>query len=99
MVSKHPKPPADLSADSAEWWRECVEQFGLATAGELRTLTEAARSLDRIAQCSEVIQTAGLLVRGARGSVVNPACRLEQQHRQLFLQALRQLGISQPIRE
>lgn len=88
--------PNGLSKESAAWWREAVRQFDFRTAGELAVLTEAARSLDRIAECRDVIQREGLFINGARGLVQHPAARLEQQHRSLVLQACRQLGISSP---
>ena len=93
------KAPKELSKESAVWWMECVKQFALKTGGELQVLTEAAFSLDRIAQCREVLKKDGLFTEGARGLVAHPATRLEQQHRSLVLQACRQLGISSPVAE
>lgn len=66
------------------------------SAGELQTLTEAAYSLDRIHEYRTAIDRDGAFIQGSRGLVAHPATRLEQQHRALFLQAIRQLGISQP---
>ena len=93
------KAPKELSKDSAKWWMDCTIQFGLKTGGELQVLTEAAHSLDRIAQCREVISKDGLFTDSQRGKVAHPATRLEQQHRSLVLQACRQLGISSPVAE
>lgn len=91
--------PAGLSRRSATWYRRCVTEFRMRTAGELQTLAEAAHSLDRIEQCRAAITKDGLFIAGERGTVAHPAVREERQHRQLFLQACRQLGISQPIVE
>ena len=93
------KAPKELDKESAKWWLDCCTQFGLKTGGELQVLTEAAFSLDRIAQCREVLKKDGLFTEGQRGLVAHPATRLEQQHRSLVLQACRQLGISSPVAE
>src|SRR5690606_2640332 len=90
------KVPTGLSRTAAAWYRDCVRQFEFRTAGELACLAEAARSLTRIEQCQAALKKDGLLVGGARGPATHPALRAEQQHRALFLQACRQLGISQP---
>lgn len=89
--------PAGVTGAAAAWYRRVVKEFRLRTAGELGTLTEAARSLARIEQCQEALKADGLFVPGARGLVAHPALRAEQQNRALFLQACRQLGISQPL--
>jgi len=96
MLKKPTRAPADLSPTSAKWWKDVVTQFDLRSAGELQTLTEAARSLDRIAQCREVLGRDGLFVEGSRGLVSHPACRLELQHRGVVLMACRSLGITAP---
>lgn len=88
--------PTGLSRTAAKWYRDCVAQFEFRTAGELGCLAEAARSLTRIEQCQAALKRDGLFVGGARGLVSHPALRAEQQNRALFLQACRQLGISQP---
>ncbi len=93
------KAPNELSKKSGLWWLEVVNQFGLKTAGEHAVLTEAALSLDRIAECSKTIKIDGMFVSGQRGKVAHPATRLELQHRALVLQACRQLGISAPVEE
>lgn len=93
------KAPEHLSAESAKWWERCVAEFRLSTGGELACLTQAAESLDRIAECRERLKVDGLFVEGSRGLVTHPAARLEQQHRALVLQACRQLGISSPVKE
>jgi hypothetical protein len=90
------KAPSGLSPSAARWYREVARQFDFRTAGELGCLTEAARSLTRIEQCQDQLVRDGLFVGGARGLVSHPALRAEQQSRALFLQACRQLGISQP---
>lgn len=99
MVKQPTRAPADLTKETRAWWRDAVKQFDFKTAGELQVLTEAARSLDRIAQCREALDRDGLFVDGARGLVTHPAARLEQQHRSLVLQACRQLGISSPAED
>lgn len=91
--------PEHLSKAAAEWWARCVSEFRLSTGGELACLTQAAESLDRIAECRDRLKTDGLFVEGSRGLVTHPAARLEQQHRGLVLQACRQLGISSPVKE
>ena len=93
------KTPKELDKESAKWWMNCVTQFGLKTDGETQVLTEAAHSLDRIAQCREVITKDGLFTDSQRGKVAHPAIRIELQHRALVLQACRQLGISSPVAE
>ena len=93
------KAPKELNKESAAWWLTCTKEFDLKTGGELQVLTEAAFSLDRIAQCRTVLKKDGLFTEGARGLVAHPATRLEQQHRSLVLQACRQLGISSPVAE
>lgn len=91
--------PDGLSENSSTWWLAVVNQFALTTVGEACVLTEAARSLDRIADCRDAIAKDGLFIDGKSGKVSHPAARLEQQHRSLVLQACRQLGISSPVEE
>lgn len=90
------KVPKGLSRASARWFRAVVADFELDTSGELTTAEQAARSLDRMTECSAIIEAEGLVVDGERGKVIHPAAREERQHRALFLQAARQLGISNP---
>lgn len=90
------KPPSHLTKPTREWWIRVVREFHLSSGGELQCLTEAAESLDRIAECRKALKKDGMFVRGSRGLVAHPAARLEQQHRALVLQACRQLGISNP---
>ncbi len=89
--------PEHLSDTARTWWERCVTEFDLETGGELAVLSEAASSLDRIAECRELLARDGLVIEGSRGLVAHPATRLEQQHRGLVLQACRQLGISSPV--
>ena len=91
--------PEGLSDSAGQWYVACARQYRLRTAGELQTLAEAARSLTRIEQCQQAIAKDGLFTAGDRGLVAHPALREERQHRTLFLQAVRQLGLSQPIVE
>jgi len=95
-MNKRVTAPAGLSRTAAKWYRDCVKQFRLQTAGELGCLAEAAHSLTRIEECRATLKRDGLFVHGARGLVSHPALRAEQQSRSLFLQACRQLGISSP---
>jgi hypothetical protein len=88
-----------LSKTAGAWYRRCTVEFRLKTSGELGTLLEAARSLSRIEECQKAIKRDGLFVAGDRGIVAHPAAREERQHRALFLQAVRQLGISSPIHD
>lgn len=94
MLKRPTRAPKDLTPTTAKWWRSVVTQFDFRSAGELATLTEAARSLDRINECREVINRDGLFIEGARGLVSHPATRLELQHRAIMLQACRTLGIA-----
>ena len=89
--------PSGLSKGAAKWYRDCVKQFRMATAGELEVLAQAALSLTRIEECRAAIKRDGMFVPGSRGVVAHPAARLELQHRAQLLQAARQLGISAPI--
>ncbi|PAU81063.1 hypothetical protein CK501_05735 [Halovibrio salipaludis] len=89
--------PEYLSETAQEWYERAVTEFGLETSGELAVLAEAASSMDRIAECRELIKRDGLVIEGSRGLVSHPATRMEQQHRGLVLQACRQLGISSPV--
>ena len=90
--------PDDLSATAAAWVRKVVKQVDMKLDSEIACTIEAARSLDRIEQCREILQREGLTVEGARGTVLHSAARLEQQHRALFLAACRAVGISNAYR-
>lgn len=91
--------PEYLSEAASTWWHRVVREFRLLSGGELEVLSQAAASLDRIAECRETLARDGLFIAGSRGLVTHPAARLEQQHRALVLQACRQLGISSPVKE
>jgi hypothetical protein len=99
MTERKETIPAGIKGAAAAWYRDCVRQYRLVTAGELGTLAEAARCLTRISECQAAIKQDGLFIAGARGTVAHPALRAEQQARGLFLQAVRQLGISAPCTE
>ena len=99
MGNSTQKAPQYLSRQSKTWWRRVVGEYEMKTGGELALVTEAASSLDRIAECRAVIERDGLCIEGSRGLVAHPAARLEQQHRQLVIQCCRTLGISSPVED
>jgi hypothetical protein len=88
--------PPGLSVRASAWFSTVARQFKLRTGGELAILGQAALSLTRIEQCQQTLAAEGLFVDGSRGRVAHPGVRAELQHRALFLQACRALGISNP---
>src|SRR5262245_34680046 len=93
MVKKA-ETPAGLSKSAAEWYATVLRQHGFKTAAQKEILAQAARALTRMEDCRVEIKKHGLVVKGHRGMVPNPACRLEAQARQQYLSACRLLHLA-----
>ena len=57
-----PKPPAALSREAKNWWREIVTEYGIADSGGLLLLRTALEALDRMRQAQKAIKKDGATV-------------------------------------
>jgi hypothetical protein len=95
VVEVSAQPPADLSADSAAWFRSVVEGWKL-EAHHLHLLALAARALDRCEQAREAIARDGAYFKDARGNPrPHPALRIEVESRRQYASLLRELNLDE----
>ena len=73
-------PPKGLSAPGRKLWKAITDDYDLATH-ELQVLTEAARTVDLLAELEELIQRDGPTVPGLHGDKINPAAIEARQQR------------------
>lgn len=92
-VPGQPVPPEHLSVSSKGWWRAIVAEYAL-EPWHLRTLQAAAEAWDRGQQARLLIESEGIVSRGARGQLQpHPAVSVERDSRTAFLRALRELNL------
>lgn len=87
-----PKPPRGLSAEARRLWISVNADFVL-DAASASLLLVALEALARLREAQAAVAEHGLLIPGARGGLrTNPALAIENQSRQAFLAALKQLN-------
>jgi P27 family predicted phage terminase small subunit len=79
-----PEPPAGLPPEALSEWRRLTEL--LSARGDLSELDQAALAdyclcRIRLEECERLIAEQGVLVRGQRGLVKNPALQIARQYR------------------
>lgn len=88
-----PKPPAALSKDGSALWRQVVSKYAL-RPDERGVLEDACAERDLIAQLSEALVGAPLVVAGSQGQqVINPLVSELRQHRATYATLMRQLKL------
>ncbi len=95
------KTPRQLGKDGGKLWRELRDEYQIDDAAGIALLTTAAECLDRMRAAQETIREHGEVVTDRYNQVkVNPACALEKDARNGFLQALKALNLDlEPIRD
>ena len=92
-MAKTKKAPTGLTTASAAWWKKTVHELALSTPVEIELATQAARTLDFIAECEQSIKHQGLNLQGQRGPVTNPAAKELRNQRGLFATLARSLNV------
>jgi len=86
-------PPGHLSKASKAWFRLITADFRL-EEWQLRTLTAAAESWDRMTQARELVAAEGITVDDRFGvAKVHPAVAVERDSRLSFLRCVRELAL------
>jgi hypothetical protein len=88
-------PPANLSARTAEIWRNVIGK--VPTAGRQALLQVALEALDRADQAAAIVRSEGLTMRAGKGTGivrVNPAMAIETKARDQYLKAWKLLGVA-----
>ncbi len=84
------KRPANLSPAMRRFWKQISESFELLPDHQ-RTLELACRSWDRAEGARLAIEAGGMLIAGKR----HPLIGVEAKAREVFLRALRELGLGE----
>lgn len=79
-MTTNPKPPPGLAAPGRRLWKAVTTDYDLA-AHELQVLTEAARTVDLLAELEKIIVRDGPTVDGMHGPRINPAATEARQQR------------------
>ncbi|MBN1379682.1 MAG: P27 family phage terminase small subunit [Gammaproteobacteria bacterium] len=89
-----PKPPAHLQKPGADLWKIIVADYEIVDSGGLALLTTACECLDRMRQAQAAIKKHGALIKDRYGCLKsNPACVLERDSRNGYLQSLKALQL------
>jgi phage terminase small subunit len=91
-----PAPPAHLSAEAANWWRQIVADYDL-EAHHLKLLEAAADAWDRMAQARTTLLADGLVVVGGTGLRAHPCVAVERDARAAFARLVRELDLDEPV--
>lgn len=88
------EPPAHLSDNAAQWWREVLRDFSL-EPHHLHLLQSACEALDRMAQArAELAAHGALTFTDARGVIkAHPAEAIERNARIAFARLVRELDL------
>jgi hypothetical protein len=86
-------PPSGLGNAGRRFWKTILKEYVIDDAGTLQTLWQICASVDRLAECGEVIKRDGLLTRGARGPREHPLLKTELAIRAFVVRALARLGL------
>jgi hypothetical protein len=94
-MAKLPDPPADLSHSRQALWRAILTDWPTITDhAHLEVLATGLRALDRAESARLLIDLEGATVRDRFDQTkVHPACSVERDGRNLFLSAIRLLGL------
>lgn len=88
-----PSPPAHLSDESRDWFASVAAGYVL-EPWQIRTLTAAAESHDRMTEARRLIEADGMVVESRFGEKrAHPAVAIERDSRTAYLRALRELAL------
>lgn len=97
-----PDMPDDLEPEAqAEWQRVLppLERMGHLAKIDRAVLVDYCLCWARLVEAEREIRDRGLLIKGARGVVKNPACQLARDYRSALVTLRRELGLSPLARE
>lgn len=88
--------PTSLSPTTQAWVDAVTEEFEF-SASDMQLLLLAAKTLDEIEQCNELIAADGLVIPGREGGMrAHPAATILRHARGDFARMLRQLDLEPP---
>lgn len=96
-----PEAPADLSADQRAVWQHVVDEVGVALRpADREVVLVFCVAADTFRKAAKLVEQAGVLVRGQRGTEVvrNPAASEARQWAKLVLAAGAELGMTPAAR-
>lgn len=89
--------PAGLGLRGRRLWHAIADPFDL-EPHERELLEEAARTLDRLADCQTAIRRDGTMITGSRGQMVaHPLLTEERMQRQVLARLLAGLGVPDDV--
>jgi P27 family predicted phage terminase small subunit len=93
MTTKHPPPPAHLSASTKRWWKSVVAEFQLEDH-HLHLLKLACEALDQAELARETLATLGMTYVDRFGSPrARPEVAIERDARIAYARILRELDL------
>jgi P27 family predicted phage terminase small subunit len=95
--SGKPKMPDYLGPVARAEWRRVtgiLDRMGILSVLDRASLADYCTVVERLQEASTAITKEGLLVKGERGMVKNPACQLERQYRQALLSYCSLFGLA-----
>lgn len=98
---KQPKPPAKLSAESARFFREMIEQYQIDDVAGLKLLERGCEALDLMRKAQKFLRKDGEVISDKKGSVkAHPAVSIEKEAHNQFVESLRMLNLDlEPLRD
>jgi hypothetical protein len=93
-------PPADLSVESADWFRRIVREYGIADESGLLILAQGMRAYDRSNEARGILKKEGLTVTDRYGQTrPHPAASVETASTRNFLACMKALNLElEPVR-
>jgi hypothetical protein len=88
-----PTPPTNLDEAGLTLWRSVMAEYGISDSGGLVMLEQAARALDRAADCAAQIARDGSVLVTKLGMKDHPLLRHESTNRALAVRILARLGL------
>ena len=94
MTAKKPAPPAHLSKEARELWRDIVTEYGIDDAGGLSVLKTGLEAFDRAAAARQAIDKDGMTIVDRFGAQKpHPLLSCERDARSQWLMALKNLNL------
>ena len=101
MKNSTPKPPAGLSAQAREWWRQLAAEYDIADPAGKLMLQTAMEAHDRMRECQKANSRDGASVKDRWGQIKpHPLLPAERDNRAAMLAALKALNLDmEPLHE
>lgn len=94
MTTQTPKAPSHLGKDGGKLFKTLAEDYSITDSGGVALLTTACECLDRMRQAQDAIKKDGAVIKDRYNQPKNhPACVLERDARNQFLQAIKSLQL------